>query len=122
MIDHKHLIVKGVMKTNLKVEDVKTLIIKLCDKLEMEFMTSLKNNPQAGYQGGENPGVTGIGIITTSHIVLHTWDNTNDFQLDVYSCKDYDPIDVFTLIDAFHLEVVSTKYFDRKYEIQEIPI
>lgn len=122
MIEHKHLIVKGSMESKVSPPEVEELISQLCYNLDMEFMKGIKNNPQAGYEGGDNPGVTGVGIITTSHIVIHTWDNSKDFQLDVYSCKDYKPEDVFVVLDQYLLVREEVKFFDRKYKIIELEI
>lgn len=89
-LEHKHLIVRGVMVAPLTEAEVLDLLNHLVNVVDMELM-KLPNNPNVGFQPGENCGVTGVAIITTSHMVLHTWDDTNDFQFDLYSCKMYDP-------------------------------
>ena len=35
-------------------------------------------------------GVTGIIVIETSHISMHTFSDRNKISFDLYSCKDYD--------------------------------
>lgn len=45
------------------------------------------------YDGAEEPndyGVTGIVIIATSHISIHTYPHDGAFFLDVFSCKLFD--------------------------------
>ena len=38
----------------------------------------------------ENPGYTAIVIVDFSHISIHTFTNTNEALIDVFSCKQYD--------------------------------
>jgi S-adenosylmethionine decarboxylase len=38
----------------------------------------------------EDPGWTGVVIICTSHIAIHTFDKTNLINLDIFSCRDFD--------------------------------
>ena len=35
-------------------------------------------------------GVTGIGVLSTSHCAVHTWPLRSFFVMDVYSCRDFD--------------------------------
>ncbi len=37
-----------------------------------------------------NPGLSAFAIIDFSHISIHTFKNTNQFSLDIFSCKKYD--------------------------------
>lgn len=47
-------------------------------------------NVQTGGAFQDEGGTTGIVVISTSHISIHTWQLRNFFQLDVFSCKDFD--------------------------------
>ncbi len=38
----------------------------------------------------ENPGVTGFVIIDFSHISVHTFTNSSEALVDIFSCKAYD--------------------------------
>lgn len=120
MIEHKHLILKGKMTKRLGKGDVHNLLTDVVDVLKMELIKSMRVNPNVGYEGGENPGVTGCALITTSHIVLHTWDNDMCFQFDVYSCKEFMPDEVMVELMTWGLMTEHHKYFDREYEIIEI--
>jgi S-adenosylmethionine decarboxylase len=42
-------------------------------------------------------GVTGIVVLTTSHIAAHTWPLQGRMVLDVYSCRDFDALLVLKL-------------------------
>lgn len=119
MIEHKHLILKGEMKVNLTPADVYNLLNELVNELDMELIKGVPSNPNVGYEGGENPGVTGCALITTSHIVLHTWDDDMCFQFDVYSCKEFKPTDVMNTLSKWGLDKTDSKLFDREYKIIE---
>lgn len=45
---------------------------------------------QSGGKFQDEGGTTGMVVISTSHISIHTWEMRKFFQLDVFSCKDYD--------------------------------
>lgn len=120
MIEHKHLILKGIMNKSLKKGDVYNLLNDMVDVLGMELIQGVRTNPNVGYEGGDYPGVTGCALITTSHIILHTWDETMDFQFDCYSCKDFNPDEVIVELMTWGLMTEHKKYFDREYKIVEI--
>ena len=46
---------------------------------------------QTGGEFQDEGGTTGFVVISTSHISIHTWELRRFFQLDVFSCKDFDP-------------------------------
>ena len=118
-LEHKHLILKGKSKI-LTVECVKSWIENLVTELDMELVKNMPANPSVGYEGSEDCGVSGVAIITTSHIVMHTWDKTLEFQLDVYSCKNFEPITVKNQLDRIGFEITDAKFFDREYNIIEL--
>lgn len=118
-IEHKHFIVMGKMKRPLSVNEVTEFLESLIVVLDMKKMEAIKPNPNVGYQDGENGGVTGVAIITTSHLAIHTWDNSLLFQLDVYSCKEYSLSLVEQLLKEYDLVTEDWKLFDRKYQITE---
>lgn len=39
----------------------------------------------------QNPGITSFAIIDFSHISIHTFTNSDEFYLDIFSCKRFDP-------------------------------
>src|SRR5579871_6873801 len=39
-------------------------------------------------------GVTGVCVLSTSHCAIHTWPLRPYFVLDVFSCRDFDPLAV----------------------------
>ena len=72
-----------------------------------------------------NKGMTSVAIIETSHIALHIWDETNPglMQLDVYSCADFSPQDVFDEVEKmFDTKKIEYKFLDREKELVEVNI
>lgn len=35
-------------------------------------------------------GITGVAVLSTSHVSIHTWPLRKFFVLDVYSCRDFE--------------------------------
>ena len=105
------------VKDNLTVDAVHKLLFDLVPKINMELMKGIPINPTAGFEEGVNGGCTGVAIITTSHMVLHTWNASKDFQFDLYSCKEFDREIVVDHLYDYGLIAHEQKFFDRKYKI-----
>jgi S-adenosylmethionine decarboxylase len=56
-------------------------------------------------------GVTGVAVLSTSHVAIHTWPLRSLFILDVFSCRDFDA-DVLQQVVRAHLEVERMKVTD----------
>lgn len=119
-IKHKHLLIRAEVSEPPKTEEhiifwIKTLI----KKIDMKILAG----PYASKVTKKgNAGITGVAIIETSHIVMHTWDENNPslIQLDVYSCKDFKETDVLDSLSEFKPIEVDYKYFDRENNFKEI--
>src|SRR3989344_7106697 len=59
-----------------------------------KFVTEIGMNILAGpivTEGiPENPGITALIAIDFSHISIHTFTNTNETLIDIFSCKPFD--------------------------------
>jgi S-adenosylmethionine/arginine decarboxylase-like enzyme len=93
MLEHKHFILKGKLDFNegaFSVDTVHKWLLDLVQLLDMKLLIE----PQVVYcTEPQNEGVTGLCAITTSSITFHSWVD-GMLQLDVYSCKDFDPVKV----------------------------
>ena len=72
-----------------------------------------------------NCGMTSLAIIETSHIALHIWDEFSPglMQLDVYSCADFNPTDVFEMINrTFQAVKMEYKFLDREHHLTEVTL
>ena len=122
---HKHLIVRADIGWSPKEEDLNKIsdwIRSLIKKIQMKLLAG----PYTTYVNEKgNKGMTSVAIIETSHIALHIWDETNPglMQLDVYSCADFYPQDVFDEVEKmFDTKKIEYKFLDREKELVEVNI
>jgi S-adenosylmethionine decarboxylase len=76
---------------------VETLLKEIVDKLKMRplsgpHMCDVEHDiKKLGVEPFEDEGgVTGVLVLSTSHVSIHTWPLRKWFVLDVYSCRDFD--------------------------------
>ena len=82
----------------------------------------VEHNPICGYVDTPgNSGLTIAGIIETSHIAMHVWDELDPalIQLDVYTCSSLDTKIVMKALQQFEPISVESKYLDREYRLHE---
>jgi S-adenosylmethionine/arginine decarboxylase-like enzyme len=122
---HKHLIVRADIGWCPQEEDLNKIsdwIRGLIKKIDMKLLAG----PYTTYVSEKgNKGMTSVAIIETSHIALHIWDEVSPglMQLDVYSCANFNPPDVFDKINAlFQTIKMEYKFLDREKELVEVKI
>ena len=122
---HKHLIVRADIGWCPQEEDLNKIsdwIRNLIKKIDMRLLAG----PYTTYVNEkDNKGMTSIAIIETSHIALHIWDEVRPglMQLDVYSCADFNPPDVFDKVnELFQTIKMEYKFLDREKELVEVKI
>lgn len=119
-VKHKHLLIRAeVNKPPASEEHIIFWLKNLIKKVDMKILAG----PYATKVTKKgNAGITGVAIIETSHVVIHTWDENNPalIQLDVYSCKDFKKSDILECLEEFETVQVDYKYFDRENNFQEI--
>jgi S-adenosylmethionine/arginine decarboxylase-like enzyme len=119
---HKHIIIRAeVVNPPLEEESTSQSVKELIERIGMKILMG----PYAKYcnmQG--NRGLTVATIIETSHIVLHSWDESSpaNLQLDVYTCGEFDPQIVFDWLKQYNPVKVDYKYLDRENGLTEIEI
>lgn len=60
-------------------------------------------------------GITGIQVISTSHLSLHAWPLQEFFSLDVFSCKDFNADLALGIIkETLHVTDASVEIHHRK--------
>ena len=117
---HKHLLIKAEVQNPPKDEEQTiSLMKKLINKINMNILAGPYSS-RVSKKG--NKGLSGVAIIDTSHISIHTWDEKNPalIQLDVYSCKEFKKSDVIDCLDEFKPVTVEYKYFDRETNFIEV--
>ena len=122
---HKHLIVRADISWCPQEEDLNNIsdwVRSLIKEIDMKLLSG----PYTMYVNEKgNKGMTSVAIIETSHIALHIWDETNPglMQLDVYSCADFLPNDVFNEINLMFKTVkMEYKFLDREKELVEVDL
>lgn len=50
----------------------------------------------------EPEGVTGIVVLSTSHVAIHTWPHRGYAVADAYSCRDFDPSVVLKVVERIY--------------------
>ena len=122
---HKHLIVRADIGWCPQEEDLNRIsdwIRRLIKKIDMKLLAG----PYTTYVNEKgNKGLTSIAIIETSHIALHIWDEVSPglMQLDVYSCADFNPPDVFDKVnELFQTIKMEYKFLDREKELVEVKV
>ena len=122
---HKHLIVRADISWRPQEEDLNKIsdwIRGLIKKIDMKLLAG----PYTTYVNDTgNKGMTSVAIIETSHIALHIWDEVSPglMQLDVYSCANFNPQDVFDKVDElFQTIKMEYKFLDREKELIEVKV
>ena len=116
-MQHKHLIVRAEVlrppsDETLASEQVRVLI----ERIGMRILLG----PYAKYVEVEgNRGLTVATIIETSHVVMHTWDESDPavIQLDVYTCSSLDTDVVFDWLEQSQPVRKHYKYLDRETDL-----
>lgn len=122
MLKHLHLIVRAtVTKPPLEadIEEMQSWFKDLIESIEMKILSG----PYTVYSNMiGNRGFTGVCVIETSHIALHTWDEETPavVQLDVYTCSQMNIETVFEKLERFNPLVVEFTYIDRDNGLQII--
>ena len=118
MLEHLHLLVQGTATKLLSESDIKNFTLDLIQNIDMDILGGphIYRSDVAG-----NEGFTIITAITTSHIVIHTWD-TGLVQLDVYSCKKFEILDIVEPLKTLSITDIKIKFLDRSNGFRNIEI
>lgn len=93
-------------------EKIEELFTKLTEALSMKMLGSpviyevpvdpevLERCQRTGVFEDEG-GITGVAVISTSHMSIHCWPLQKFFSLDAFSCKDFDSKVAISLIREF---------------------
>lgn len=67
---------------------------------------------------GDLSGVTGMCVVSESHISIHTWPEKEYFAFDIFSCSDFDENKVIDVIqDMFDTKEIYTQIIERGLKI-----
>lgn len=67
-----------------------TFLTNLIKEISTLLDMTIIKGPEIAKGIPENPGLTAFAIIDFSHISIHTFTNSKEFCLDIFSCKQFD--------------------------------
>lgn len=106
-LKHKHLMLSLKVKYPPKdYEEVEALLSFVIKRVGMKIAhaDTLPKNPMAYFcEGTGNVGVTGVGILETSHTAIHVWEECfpAKVEFDLYSCSEFDVDHIVGLLMTF---------------------
>jgi len=101
-LDHIHITVNAKIDPSFKAlpkDDAKRFVDRLMKAIDMKPLGPLN---WADAEDLDFPGQSFVQMITTSHCSLHLFthkDGSNELYFDLYSCKEFDPDKVVSLLD-----------------------
>lgn len=118
-----HLIIDGFGKNKNILQD-ENFIYDLLDTYPAKIGMTKISGPVVFRYSGKKPedwGVSGLVFIAESHIGLHTFVERKFINIDVFSCKDFDPKQVMNdLKEKFELVRMRTSVVRRDWEPAEL--
>lgn len=87
-IDGKHIIIDGFDCDSSHLNNI-TYIESLCEKAALDAGMEILSSHFYQFQP---QGITGVLLLSTSHMSIHTWPEQKYVSLDLYTCGDQDPI------------------------------
>ena len=120
---HKHLIVHAHVDNPPLKSDERFVEQWLTDIVHGMNMEVLRTASAAYCEQEGNRGMTADVLITTSHMVLHTWDECEQpfIEFDIYTCSELDPEMAFAALrSAFGARDISYKFIDRYNGLTDI--
>ena len=109
----QHFILDVECSEKEKLADAALLKQVLLDLPEIVKMRRL-TEPIIVQGAAHNPGLTGIVVIETSNIVLHTFTESGKFSLDIFSVKPIEEERVISYMRKnFDFKILRRKLFDR---------
>lgn len=114
-----HLIVDGYGADSEKLKDA-DLIHRFLDEYPSAIGMTKIVPPQVYTYHGKKPedwGVSGFVIIAESHISIHTFPDRRYVNIDIFSCKDFDPASSLDDVkETFSLQEVKVWTLERGLE------
>ena len=114
-----HLILDGFGADPQKLQDLDATFTLLDNYPSKIGMTKIMPPYVFRYNGvkPEDWGISGVVLIAESHISIHTFPNKGYINIDVFSCKAFDPyLAVDYMKEQFGISLVNSRVLDRGLE------
>lgn len=118
---HEHLIIRALV--NKPFNDpiqAKQWLISIIEGIGMKVAQGLEANPIAYYCNlPGNEGLTAAGILETSHIVIHIWDQSSPAKVhfDLYSCSHFTVNQIVDFLRPLDIVELRGKFLDREKDL-----
>lgn len=112
-MNHIHLLVHATLETPPTTEEqVEQFLLNVVEAADMKVLVAPK---AVRCDTPGNIGVTGTVVIETSHASIHVWEDASPpyLQMDLYSCKDFNPQAIIDCLQDFTPIEVKTLLVDR---------
>ena len=117
LLVHKHLIIRAeASRPPTDEEQLQNWMREFIESIDMKVFMG----PYVKYcRMPGNRGITAVAIIETSHIALHSWDESSPavVQLDVYTCSTLNKQTVFDYLNMFEPKEISYQVLNRDNDI-----
>lgn len=91
------------------VDYIKTVIHKICDRIGAGIVEEC-------YHKFMPIGISAVAVITTSHISIHTWPEYGYAAVDIFSCQEDIPEEIYRLMaDLLKAGRVETRLISRVF-------
>ncbi len=108
-----HLIIDGYGDDFRSMQDVE-LIYKVLDSYPSQIGMTKVSPPQVAKYSGEEEGISGFILLAESHISIHIFPQRRYINIDVFSCKEFDPEQaIHALQQQLHLDKVRSYIINR---------
>ena len=114
-----HLILDGFGADPQKLQDLDATFTLLDSYPSKIGMTKIMPPYVFRYNGvkPEDWGISGVVLIAESHISIHTFPNKGYINIDVFSCKAFDPdLAIDYMKEQFGISLVNSRVLDRGLE------
>jgi S-adenosylmethionine decarboxylase len=123
-----HLIIDGYVKDSsvFNSEKLTEIFKRLASALEMQIImgpefleVELDPSKLTSDVFQDEGGITGMCVISTSHMSIHCWPLRKCFSMDVFSCKTFNAAKARTLIEELlSTERLSIVHVDRFFPVK----
>jgi len=123
ILKHEHLLVRAELESAIRDQhSVTEWLANLIEAISMEILSG----PFSIYSTMPgNTGITAGAILSTSHVMLHTFEDDDNtvLQLDLYSCSWIDvPLVASKITEFFKPNKIEYKFLDRDLALTELPV
>ena len=122
-----HLIFDGYVKdsTVFNEASLKDIFVKLAEALEMQIIlgptfleVELDPSKLTSDVFQDEGGITGMCVISTSHMSIHCWPLRKCFSMDVFSCKNFNSAKAISMVEKLlGVETVNVIVEQRHFQI-----